>query len=121
MATISAAQVKELRERTGLAMMDCKKALVETKGDMEAAIAHLREKNKGLNVKKADREANEGAVGVFVVEDGASGAIIEVNCENRFRGEKPRFPRTGLRFGLSSRDVRRCRCRDFSGPRFHQR
>ena len=91
MATISAAQVKELRERTGLAMMDCKKALVDTDGDMEAAVEHLREKNKNLVVKKAGREANEGAVGVFVVEDGRSGAIIEVNCETDFVAKNPDF------------------------------
>lgn len=91
MATISAADVKQLREMTNLGMMDCKRALVETDGDMEAAVALLREKNKNLDVKKADRAANEGAVGIFVVEDGRSGAIIEVNCETDFVARNEAF------------------------------
>ena len=91
MATITAADVKQLREMTNLGMMDCKRALVETEGDMEAAVAYLREKNKGIDVKKADRAANEGAIGIFVVEDGRSGAIIEVNCETDFVARNDAF------------------------------
>ncbi|RYG68777.1 translation elongation factor Ts [bacterium] len=91
MAEISAAEVKKLRDATGLGMMDCKKALVETNGDFDAAVTYLREKNKGLGEKKADREANEGAIGVYVVEDGSSGAIIEVNCETDFVGKNETF------------------------------
>ncbi len=91
MATITAADVKKLRDATGLGMMDCKKALVETDGDFDNAVTYLREKNKGLGEKKADREANEGAVGVYVVEDGATGAIIEVNCETDFVGKNETF------------------------------
>ena len=91
MATITAADVKQLREMTNLGMMDCKKALVETDGDMDAAVALLREKNKNLDVKKADRAANEGAIGIFVVEDGRSGAIIEVNCETDFVARNEAF------------------------------
>lgn len=91
MANISAADVKKLRDATNLGMMDCKKALVECEGDFEKAVQFLREKNKNLDVKKADREANEGAIGVYVVEDGASGAIIEVNCETDFVGKNEAF------------------------------
>ncbi len=91
MATITAADVKKLRDATGLGMMDCKKALVETDNDFDAAVTYLREKNKGLGEKKADREANEGAIGVYVVEDGATGAIIEVNCETDFVGKNETF------------------------------
>lgn len=91
MAEITAAQVKKLRDATGLGMMDCKKALVEVDGDFDNAVTYLREKNKGLGEKKADREANEGAIGVHVVEDGASGAIIEVNCETDFVGKNETF------------------------------
>jgi elongation factor Ts len=91
MANITAADVKKLRDATGLGMMDCKKALVETDNDFDQAVTYLREKNKGLGVKKGDREANEGAIGVYVVEDGASGAIIEVNCETDFVGRNETF------------------------------
>ena len=91
MAEITAAQVKKLRDATGLGMMDCKKALVEVDGDFDQAVTYLREKNKGLGEKKADREANEGAIGVYVVEDGATGAIIEVNCETDFVGKNEAF------------------------------
>lgn len=91
MANISAADVKTLRDMTNLGMMDCKRALVETDGDLEAAVALLREKNKNLDVKKAGREANEGAIGTFVVEDGASGAIVEINCETDFVARNDKF------------------------------
>ena len=91
MANISAAEVKQLRDMTGLGMMDCKNALVQTEGDMEAAVAFLREKTKNLEVKKGGRAANEGAIGIHVVEDGASGAIIEVNCETDFVGKNDQF------------------------------
>ncbi|HEX9996156.1 MAG TPA: translation elongation factor Ts [Abditibacterium sp.] len=91
MAEISAAQVKKLRDATNLGMMDCKKALVECEGDFDKAVAYLREKNKNLDVKLGEKEANEGAVGVHVVEDGASGAIIEVNCQTDFVGKNDAF------------------------------
>ncbi|WP_462339753.1 translation elongation factor Ts, partial [Phascolarctobacterium succinatutens] len=81
MAQITAALVKELRERTGAGMMDCKKALTAVEGDMDKAIDFLRE--KGL-AKKAGRIAAEGVVGSFVSADGKIGAIVEVNCETDF-------------------------------------
>ena len=79
MAQITAAIVKELRERTGAGMMDCKKALVATEGDMEKAIDFLREKGLSQAAKKAGRVAAEGAVVAYVAEDGRTGAIVEVN------------------------------------------
>ena len=81
MAQITAALVKELRERTGAGMMDCKKALTAVEGDMDKAIDFLREKGLAAAAKKAGRIAAEGVVGSFVSADGKIGAIVEVNCE----------------------------------------
>ena len=91
MAQITAAIVKELRERTGAGMMDCKKALVATEGDMEKAIDFLREKGLSQAAKKAGRVAAEGAVVAHVTEDGKVGAIVEVNCETDFVGQNENF------------------------------
>jgi elongation factor Ts len=82
MAEITAATVKELRERTGAGMMDCKKALAETNGEMEAAIDWLRAKGLAAAAKKAGRTAAEGLVGVTV--EGNRGAVVEVNSETDF-------------------------------------
>jgi elongation factor Ts len=82
MADITAGSVKELRERTGAGMMDCKKALAETNGEMEAAIDWLRAKGLSAAAKKAGRTAAEGLVGVAV--EGTRGAIVEVNSETDF-------------------------------------
>ena len=91
MAQITAAIVKELRERTGAGMMDCKKALVATDGDMEKAIDFLREKGLSQAAKKAGRVAAEGAVVSYVSEDGKTGVILEVNCETDFVGKNENF------------------------------
>jgi len=91
MAQITAAIVKELRERTGAGMMDCKKALVATEGDMEKAIDFLREKGLSQAAKKAGRVAAEGAVVAHVAKDGKIGAIVEVNCETDFVGKNENF------------------------------
>src|SRR3954465_6896434 len=82
MAEITAAAVKELRERTGAGMMDCKKALAETSGEMEPAIDWLRAKGLAAAAKKAGRTAAEGLVGVVV--EGTRGAVVEVNSETDF-------------------------------------
>jgi len=82
MANISATMVKELRERTGAGMMDCKKALAENNGEMEAAIDWLRAKGLAAAAKKAGRTAAEGLVGVAV--EGTRGAVVEVNSETDF-------------------------------------
>ena len=89
MAEITAASVKELRERTGAGMMDCKKALGETGGDMEAAIDWLRTKGLAAAAKKAGRTAAEGLVGVAV--EGTRGAVIEVNSETDFVAKNEQF------------------------------
>jgi elongation factor Ts len=82
MAEITAASVKELRERTGAGMMDCKKALAENNGEMEASIDWLRAKGLAAAAKKAGRTASEGLVGVAV--EGTRGAVVEVNSETDF-------------------------------------
>ncbi len=88
---ISAAMVKELRERTGAGMMDCKKALTETNGDMEAAIDYLREKGLSQAAKKSGRVAAEGLVSIGFSADGKQGAIIEVNSETDFVAKNEEF------------------------------
>ncbi len=91
MAAISASQVKELRERTGLGMMECKKALTETDGDIEVAIENLR-KSSGLKAaKKADRTAAEGAVATRVADDGSYGVMVEINSETDFVSRDDNF------------------------------
>ncbi|WP_017431119.1 translation elongation factor Ts [Vreelandella jeotgali] len=91
MAAISASQVKALRERTGLGMMECKKALTETDGDIEVAIENLR-KNSGLKAaKKADRTAAEGAVVTRIADDGSYGVMVEINSETDFVARDDNF------------------------------
>lgn len=91
MAAISASLVKELRERTGLGMMECKKALTEADGDIERAIEDLR-KNSGLKAaKKAGRTAAEGAVVTRVAEDGSYGVMLEINSETDFVARDENF------------------------------
>jgi len=82
--SISAADVKKLREATGVGMMDCKKALVESNGDFEAAIDLLRTKGQKVAAKRADREAKEGIVSSGTTDDGATAILVEVNCETDF-------------------------------------
>jgi elongation factor Ts len=81
MAEISAALVKELRERTGAGMMDCKRALQDTNGDMEQAIVLLREKGMAQAAKRADRATSEGKVGYRVADDGSRGTMVSIGCE----------------------------------------
>ncbi|MGD1977071.1 MAG: translation elongation factor Ts [Gammaproteobacteria bacterium] len=82
--TISAALVKQLRDRTGAGMMECKKALVETGGDLEAAVELMRKSGLAKADKKAGRVAAEGLVSIAVSDDGRRAAIVEVNCETDF-------------------------------------
>lgn len=89
MAEITAATVKDLRERTGAGMMDCKKALAETAGDMEAAVDWLRTKGLAAAAKKAGRTAAEGLIGVTVA--GTRGAVVEVNSETDFVAKNETF------------------------------
>jgi elongation factor Ts len=79
---ISAAQVKELREKTGAPMMDCKQALTEAKGDMEQAVVVLRKKGVSVAAKKASRATSEGSVASYIHAGGKIGVLVEVNCES---------------------------------------
>ncbi len=91
MANFTAQDVKDLRERTGCGMMDCKKALTESNGDVERAIEFLREKGLAAAAKKAGRIAAEGLVDVYVNEEGTVGAVIEVNSETDFVAKNADF------------------------------
>jgi len=82
--SISAKDVKKLRDVTGAGMMDCKKALTEAEGDMDRAIEILRKKGQKVSEKRADREANQGLVVSRISSDGKKGAVIEINCETDF-------------------------------------
>jgi elongation factor Ts len=84
MAEITAQMVKELRERTGAGMMDCKNALSDCKGDMEAAVDTLRKKGLAAAAKKAGRVTAEGAVGSYIHGGGKIGVLVEINCETDF-------------------------------------
>ena len=91
MADISAAAVKELRERTGAGFMDCKNALVEADGDVEKAIALLRERGLAAAAKKSSRDAREGLVSSYIHTGGRVGVLIEVNCETDFVARTDEF------------------------------
>jgi elongation factor Ts len=84
MANISAAQVKELREKTGAPMMDCKKALTEANGDIEKAIVILRKRGTAVAQQKATRVTSEGSVAHYIHAGGKIGVLVEVNCESDF-------------------------------------
>ena len=99
MAQITAAMVKELREMTDSPMMECKKALVEADGNMDAAVDILRKNGLAAAAKKAGRATNEGAVGAYVSEDSRMGALVEVACETDFVGSNPKF--TGFASGVA--------------------
>jgi elongation factor Ts len=88
---ITASLVKELRDKTNAGMMDCKKALQETDGDLDAAVKLLREKGIAKAAKKADRAANEGIVAASIDEAGKSGILLEVNCETDFVAKNENF------------------------------
>ena len=83
-ANISAAVVKDLRDKTGAPMMDCKNALVEAKGDVEQAIVLLRKRGVSVAAKKATRATSEGSVASYIHAGGKIGVLVEVNCESDF-------------------------------------
>src|SRR3954470_9300952 len=91
MAAVTSALVKKLLEKTGAGMMDCKKALLETGGDIEKAITWLREKGLATAGKKAGRSATEGAVGSYIHLGGKIGVLVEVNCETDFTARNEKF------------------------------
>jgi elongation factor Ts len=88
---ISATAVKELRDKTNAGMMDCKKVLTETNGDLDAAIKLLRERGIAKAGAKADRAANEGIIAARVSADGTSGLLLEINCETDFVSKNENF------------------------------
>jgi elongation factor Ts len=91
MAEITAGMVKDLREKTGAGMMDCKKALAETNGDMEKAIDFLRKKGIATAQKRAGRSVSEGAVQSYIHMGGKIGVLVEVNCETDFVAKNTDF------------------------------
>ena len=107
MATITAAMVKDLRETTGVGMMDCKQALSENNGDMQAAIDWLRKKGLSKAAKKAGRVAAEGLIGALT--SGNKGVVIEVNSETDFVARNEQFQ--GLVKMIAQVALRRGRCR----------
>jgi elongation factor Ts len=88
---VNASVVKELREKTGAGMMDCKKALAETEGDVQKAVDYLRQKGLAAAAKKADRVAADGAVGAYVHPGGKIGVLVEINCETDFVARTTEF------------------------------
>ena len=91
MADISAAAVKELRELTGAGFMDCKRALEETGGDMDAAVQLLRDRSTSMAAKKEGREARDGLISSYIHTGGRIGVLIEVNCETDFVARTEQF------------------------------
>ncbi|MFL5454891.1 MAG: translation elongation factor Ts [Myxococcales bacterium] len=91
MAEVTSAMVKDLREKTGAGMMDCKKALIESGGDIDKAVTWLREKGLATAGKKAGRSATEGAVGSYIHLGGKIGVLVEINCETDFTARNEKF------------------------------
>jgi elongation factor Ts len=88
---VNANSVRELRDKTGAGVMDCKKALAESKGDLEKAAVWLREKGIASAAKRAGRVASEGSVGSYIHAGGKLGVLVEVNCESDFVAKTPEF------------------------------
>lgn len=88
---VTTEQIKELRDKTGISMMQCKKALEDAGGDSEKALALLREKSGEIALKKSDRELGAGLVQAYVHSSGTMGAIVELNCETDFVAKNPEF------------------------------
>ncbi|HCA80282.1 MAG TPA: translation elongation factor Ts [Bacteroidetes bacterium] len=91
MAVISSETVKLLRDKTGAGMMDCKRALEESNGDIELATENLRKKGAAVAAKRAEREANQGVVEAYIHAGGRIGAMVELNCETDFVAKTPEF------------------------------
>ena len=91
MASITTDMVKQLREKTGAGMMDCKKALEETGGNSDQAIEYLRKKGAATAAKRADKETNQGVVEAYIHAGGRIGSMVELNCETDFVAKTPEF------------------------------
>jgi elongation factor Ts len=107
MADISAKQVKELRDKTGAGMMDCKKALIENNGDMDKASEWLRQKGITSATKKESRVASEGLVHSYIHTGGRVGVLVEINCETDFVARREEFK---ARTRRSDADCRFAQC-----------
>jgi len=91
MAAVTLEQIKKLRELTGAGMTDCKKALEETNGDMEAAVEYLRKKGAAAAAKRVDRSADEGVVWIVANAEHTAAALVEINCETDFVARNEQF------------------------------
>jgi elongation factor Ts len=91
MAEIGSEIVKALRDKTGAGMMDCKRALAETNGDMEQAVEYLRKKGAAVAAKRADKATNQGVVEAYIHAGGRIGTMVELNCETDFVAKTPGF------------------------------
>ncbi|MEO6907462.1 MAG: translation elongation factor Ts [Abditibacteriaceae bacterium] len=100
MSTIDANTVKELRDMTGAGFMDCKNALTETEGNLDAAVKVLREKGIAAAAKRGNREASEGLIGVYVHTDGQQAAMVELNCETDFVARTDDFALLAREIGM---------------------
>lgn len=98
--SVSAQEVKELRDKTGAGMMDCKEALVEADGDQEKAMTLLREKGKAAAEKKRSRTANEGVIAYYVHGDNKIGVLVELNCETDFVARNEDFQELGREIAM---------------------
>jgi len=117
---ISATQVKELREKTGAPMMDCKQALTEAKGDMEAAVVVLRKKGVSVAAKKAARVTSEGSVTSYIHAGGKIGVLLEVNCESDFVARTEDFKELvhDIAMHIAASDPKYIRKEDVTGEDF---
>lgn len=97
---VSSEQIKDLRERTGAGMMDCKKALEENGGDIEKAVTYLREKGLAKAAKRAGRETGEGKVIAYIHGNGKTGVLLELNCETDFVANNEAFEALGKEIAL---------------------
>lgn len=97
---VSSEQIKDLRERTGAGMMDCKKALEEKGGDIEKAVTYLREKGLAKAAKRAGRETGEGKVIAYIHGTGKTGVLVELNCETDFVANNEAFEALGKEIAL---------------------
>ena len=100
MSAIDANTVKQLRDMTGAGFMDCKKALTETEGNLDAAVKVLREKGIAAAAKRGSREASEGLIGVYVHTDGQQAAMVELNCETDFVARTDDFAMLAREIGM---------------------
>ncbi|MFZ0914507.1 MAG: translation elongation factor Ts, partial [Candidatus Korobacteraceae bacterium] len=119
---ITAAQVKELREKTNAPMMDCKHALTESKGDMEGAIVILRKKGVATAAKKATRATSEGTVTSYIHAGGKIGVLVEVNCESDFVARTDDFKTLvhDIAMHIAATDPRYIRKQDVSADAFEK-